>query len=66
MGIVTFTEFVQSVCESKSDEFVLQALADKDINAYIEDDKVLVDKTEVSNAQRILKSIGCKKKAVAA
>jgi hypothetical protein len=40
----------------------LQALADKDINAKIEGNMVIVDKDDVQSSQKILKSIGCTKK----
>lgn len=42
-------------------DFVLQKLADSDINAKIEKDFVIVDKSDVKKAEKILKSIGCKK-----
>ena len=55
-------KFRDVITEKQTDEFVLQALADKDINAKIEGGKVVVDKDDVQAAQKILKSIGCTKK----
>jgi DNA-binding ferritin-like protein len=55
-------KFRDIISEKVSDDYVLQTLADKDINAKIEDGKVIVDKTDVQSAQKILKSIGCTKK----
>lgn len=55
-------KFRDVITEKQTDDFVLQALADKDINAKIEGGKVVVDKDDVQAAQKILKSIGCTKK----
>ena len=52
-----------SMNESKqSEEFVLQSLADADINSYIEDDIIFVDKGDMITAQKIIKKIGDKRK----
>ena len=53
-----FTEFL---AESMDDEFVLGALADKDINGYIDGKTIFVDADDVKEAQKIVKKIGCKK-----
>ena len=55
-------KFRDIISEKQSDDGVLQALADKDINAKIDGDKVIVDKDDVKSAQKVLKSIGCTKK----
>lgn len=55
-------KFRDIISEKQTDDFVLQALADKDINAKIENGKVLVDKSDVKGAEKVLKSIGCTKK----
>lgn len=44
------------------DDAVLQSLADKDINAKIDGNSVIVDKDDVQSAKKVLKSIGCTKK----
>jgi DNA-binding ferritin-like protein len=55
-------KFRDIISEKVSDDYVLQTLADKDINAKIEDGKVIVDKSDVQSAQKVLKAIGCTKK----
>jgi len=59
--MMSFKEFIAEAKEL-DDDFVLNALADKDINAKIEGGKVLVDKDDVKQAQSIIKKIGCGKK----
>jgi hypothetical protein len=51
--------------ESQDEEFVLQALADADINASIDGNIVMVDKSDVRGAQKVLKEIGCTRKVKA-
>lgn len=53
----TFKDFLN---EKMDDEVILQALADKDINAKIEKGVVYVDSDDVSSAKKVLKGIGCK------
>jgi DNA-binding ferritin-like protein len=55
-------KFRDIISEKQNDDYVLQALADKDINAKIEGNMVLVDREDVQTAQKVLKSIGCTKK----
>ena len=45
--------------EKLSDEFVMQTLADADINSKIENGMVHVDKADMTQAKKILKKIGC-------
>jgi len=51
----------QNESNKLTDEFVMQKLADKDINSKIENNTIYVDKSEIKNTQKILKSIGCTK-----
>jgi len=51
--------------ESQDADFVLQSLADADINASIEGNIVMVDKSDVRGAQKVLKAIGCSRKVKA-
>lgn len=44
------------------DDAVLQSLADKDINAKIDGNIVIVDKDDVQSAKKVLKAINCTKK----
>lgn len=55
-------KFRDIISEKQTDDFVLQALADKDINAKIENGKVVVDKSDIKGAEKVLKAIGCTKK----
>lgn len=55
-------KFRDIISEKKTDDFVLQALADKDINAKIENGKVVVDKSDIKGAEKVLTAIGCTKK----
>lgn len=52
-------KFRDIISEKQTDDFILQALADKDINAKIDGDKVIVDKDDVKSAQKVLKAIRC-------
>lgn len=55
-------KFRDIISEKHDEDAILQALADKDINAKIEGNMVIVDKDDVKSAQKVLKSIGCTKK----
>jgi uncharacterized protein (DUF2147 family) len=48
--------------EAQDADFVLQALADADINAKIEGDTVIVDKDDVKETKKVLKKIKCGRK----
>ncbi len=59
---MNFREYLEeSMQEKLTYEFVMQKLADKDINSKIENNTIYVDKSEIKNTQKILKSIGCTK-----
>ncbi len=55
-------KFRDIIAEKVSDDYVLHALADKDINAKIDGDTVIVDKSDVQSAKKVLKAINCLKK----
>jgi hypothetical protein len=44
--------------EGLSHAYILQSLADKDINAHVKDNKIIVDKTDATAARSHLKKIG--------
>lgn len=54
-----FREILES--NDMSNEFILQTLADADINAKIEKDSVIVDKSDVKQAKSVLSKIKCTK-----
>lgn len=54
----SFKEFQTTLSESLSHDYVLQSLADKDINAHIKGGKVVVHPDDVKETRRHLKKIG--------
>lgn len=58
---MNFKEFLKESNKELDDEYIMQELADKDINAKIDDKYVYVDKDDITLAKKILKNIGCAK-----
>jgi len=50
----SFTEYLK---ESRDDDFVMQALADNDINSIVKGTKVSVSKDDVEETKAILKKM---------
>lgn len=48
---------IKDLLESTDSEYILQKLADADINAAFKNGKIVVDKADVANAKKVLKKI---------
>jgi hypothetical protein len=60
---MSFKEYLSEQSKEQSDEYIMQTLADNDINASIKDGVVYVeDSVEVKSAQKILTKMKIKMK----
>jgi len=57
---MNFKEYLEESKDEFDNKYIMQKLADKDINSKIENNIVYVDKSEIQNTKKILKALGSK------